>query len=333
MSLVVCCPCGNPLECDNLELLITLECPHCKQELTLEFEDSDKRRCRAVLTVMEGPHWVGERFLTPVGTPLAVGTATDSWMALDGDGVSEKHCEIRLSPRGSLIVEDQGSEGGTWIDKARIARGRLADRQSFRVGQFRFRLDFQLTDGTAAAPADAEEIDDQTRHLPQLGKVREDLTTGIWLTRNRYILARWQLTLFAWLTGAYHWSHLWLDGRWDAWYTSAAAGVIVFIIFADLGRRIALVKPIVNYLALGALLMLTATDGFWRIPIASVAALLMILSLTSMIVRTPSSKESIVSIILGIASVTTMANQSIPRTLEALKKYTESLDLNFQWPF
>ncbi len=177
MSFVVCCPCGNPLERDDVDLVVALDCPHCKRELTLEFEDAEKRRLRAVVTVMEGPHWVGERFIAPVGERLSIGRALGSWLSLDGDGVSDIHCELRLSKRGSLVIEDCGSEGGTWVGKQRISRGRLADKHSFRVGEFRLRVDFQGDDGASAA-ADDTPFADQTRDLPEMEAVIEEETPG-----------------------------------------------------------------------------------------------------------------------------------------------------------
>ncbi len=329
MALVVCCPCGNPLECDELELIVTLDCPHCRQELTLEFEDSDKRRRRAVLTVMEGPHWIGERFIVPVDTTLRLGRALGNWLSLDGDGVSDTHCELRLTKRGSLVIEDLGSEKGTWVGKQRISRGRLADRQSFRVGEFRLRVDFQSSDGGPAVE-DGTPVDDHTKHLPEMAQVIEEETPGVWITRHRFVAARWFLTSFAWLSGAFHWSHLWHEANWT-WYKAAATGLVILILFAELGRRMALVNPPVNYVALASLLALTIFDAFVPLAPEAVASLLMIVALSILIVRPPTHAQSITGILLAVAASTTMAVRAIPATIEALSTYLGSLNFD-NWP-
>ncbi len=325
MSLVVCCSCGSPLECDDVELVVTLACPHCERELTLEFSDSSKTRRRAVLTVMEGPHWVGERFLVPVGVPLHVGAAQGNWLSLDGDNVSDRHCELRLTERGSLVVEDQGSEAGTWLGKVRIKSGRLEDRQSITVGEFRLRVDFQSIDG-AGAPVAPAMVDDIATALPELAKVRADETAGTWMARNRFNVSRWFLTVFAWLTGAYHWSYLTMVEDW-AWYRAGIAGVAVFIVLADLGRRVALIHPYMNYVSLAVLLGLTILDITWNMQLAAVATFVLIVSLALLALRPPGFRQAIVGVLMGVAAITTIGADSIPRTMKGLTQYIES----FKW--
>lgn len=327
MSLVVCCPCGNPLECDDVGLVVTLTCPHCERELTLEFSNSSQDRQRAVLTVMEGPHWLGERFLMPVGLPLMVGGALGNWLSLDGDNVSDLHCELRLTERGNLVVEDRGSDAGTWLDKVRVKRGRLEDKQSITVGEFRLRVDFQLVDGSGAPAAPATAVD-AAAPLPEMAKVRKDETPGTWMARNRFQVSRGFLTVFAWLTGAYHWSYLCLEEGWE-WYWAGIAGFAVFVVLADLGRRVALVHPYMNYISLVVLLALTVLDITWHMPVAAIASFLLIVSLALLALRPPGLRQAIVGVLLGTASLATIGAKSVPLTIDGLSRYIGSL----RWEF
>ncbi len=324
MSLAVCCPCGNPLECEHLELVVTMVCPQCHRELTLEFESADHRRRRAVLTVMEGPHWVGERFLVPVGQPLTVGAALGNWLSLDDAGVSDVHCEVRLTPQGNVVVVDRGSADGTWIGKQRIRRGRLSDRESFRVGAFRLRLDFDRSDGTPAA-VDSTVIDIGGGVLPRMTQVGGDATAGTWLVRNRYVVSRWLLTVFAWLAGVDHACHLSLHAGWQ-WYGSAIAGLVILVVLSEAGRRIALVRPYMCPAALILLLFLAVLDGLWGLPVAAAGALALIASLALLSCVRATTGRAIAAMLCGVAATATIATLAIARAVEAISQYAGSFN-------
>ena len=114
MALLVSCPCGNPLDCDHLELVVALSCPKCERELTIEAEDDNGRSYHAVLTVVEGPYWVGEQFVMPLGEDLTLGKGQGNWLSLESDVLAEKHCRLRFSPPGGVEIEDLSTESGTW---------------------------------------------------------------------------------------------------------------------------------------------------------------------------------------------------------------------------
>src|SRR5262245_47695198 len=117
MAQTICCPCGSPIDCDNLELVITVECPRCRKELNLELQADNNSPAgrRAMLTVMEGPYWVGEQFVLPVGEVLRIGQGTGNWLSLESTSVSDIHCRLQLTPQGAVIVEDHASHSGVWF--------------------------------------------------------------------------------------------------------------------------------------------------------------------------------------------------------------------------
>ncbi|MFQ5422633.1 MAG: FHA domain-containing protein [Phycisphaerae bacterium] len=326
MSLAVCCPCGNPLECEHLELIVTMVCPACDLELTLEFELAHHQRRRAVLTVMEGPHWIGERFLVPVDQPLTVGAALGNWLSLDDAGVSDVHCEVKLTPQGNVVVVDRDSAGGTWIGSQRIRRGRLSDRESFKVGAFRLRLDFERSDGTPAA-VDSPAVDIGGRVLPSMAQVGGDATAGMWLVRNRYVVSRWLLTVFAWLTGVYHACHLSLHSGWQ-WYGSAIAGLVILVVLSEAGRRIALVRPYMCPAALVLLLFLVVLDGLWGLPVAAAGELVLMASLALLSCVRATTGRAIAAMLCGVAATTTIATLAIVRAIEAISQYSGSFDFH-----
>lgn len=317
MSFVVCCPCGNPLECDSVELVVSLTCPHCSQELTLEFEDIHGRRCRAVITVMDGPHWVGERFVAPVGKRLSVGSAIGNWLSLDSDSLSNRHCNLCLTGRGNLILEDSGSRSGTWVGKLRVKRAKLEDTQSFRVGGFRLRLDYELSDGSSMGTA-VSPMEESTFHLPQLVAVDKALNSPAnWAARNRFRLARWLLTAFAWSAAVYHFSRLSRDGGWE-WYSAGAVGLVIVLAFAELGRRVALVRPSINYVSLVMASMLVVLDCNWQLPLAAVSAFILIVSLVLLAVRPPSPAQAVAGLMIGMTSCLLVAAAAIPAVVTSV---------------
>lgn len=320
MALVICCPCGEPLECDNLELVVTVSCPKCKREVTLEFDDEHRRRCRGILTVMEGPHWVGERFVVPVGVPLKIGSELGNWIALDDEQVDKTHCEVRLTEQGNAVIEDLGSQQGTWIGGQRIARGKLGDKQSFKVGPFRLRLDYELNDGASRASQPTAAVAPGIP-LPSLQNVIQKENVVHLLMTYRYHIARGMITVFAWLTGLYHCCNLYLDRHWE-WYYACAMGLGMLILLADLGRRVALVHPYMNYVSVGVLVVFGIVDATMSLPFPSVASFLIAASLAVITFRIPTGGQSLAAIGLGTASAVMMGFVSYQEALRIVALYS-----------
>ena len=308
MALVVCCPCGNPIDCDQLDLVVTVNCPLCKRELTLEIEDSVGRSSRAVLTVMEGPFWVGEQSLIPVGHELRIGKASGNWLSLDADGLSTVHCKLHMSPNGAVILEDAKSESGTWINKQRVARGKLGTRQSFRAGEFRFRLDVQSSDGTTvvAAPGTAAPLD-SSAFLPVMREVKDTRNPLRWFSINRFLIARTFMTVFAALMGLFHLFQV--RSTTDAsrpWLVAAGYGVVIAVVFVLAGRRVALAHRHLKYGSLAVLVLFAIVDLSWRMPVPAIACFAMAACLTLLIMRVPGGALALVGTSVGLCSVTTL---------------------------
>jgi hypothetical protein len=304
MAICVCCPCGYPLDCDNLELLVSVSCPRCKKELTLELGDSPERRKVALLTIMEGPHWVGEQFVVPVGENVVIGKAASNWLPLEGDGVSDVHCVLRLTNTGSLVIEDKQSHTGTWVGQQRIARGKLGLTQSFRVGEFRLRLDLQGADGsTVSAAQGTGAVSDEPR-LPTMHAVTPKATIGAWLVRNRFILSRNLFMAMAWLAAAYHMLGLHQNriNSWS-WRSAVAIGLCILTGLSLAGRRVTLAHQYFKYVSLVVLVLLAVVDMTWQLPAGAIAALGLAACLSLLCLRVPSQILAAIAALTGSTAV------------------------------
>ena len=322
MALVIGCPCGELLECENLELVVSLGCPKCQREVTLEFDDEARRRCRGVLTIMEGPHWVGERFVVPVGLPLRIGSEMGNWIALDDDKIDKAHCEIRLTNKGSVVVEDLLSKHGVWVGGQRVSRAKIDDKGSFRIGDFRFRLDYELNDGASKAQQ-VRALEEVGIPLPDLQNVRQKESIFQLMTAGRYHVARAILTVFAWLTGTYHACFLYLEPtkQWP-WYWAVLTGMFLLIVFADLGRRVALLHPYMNYISIALLIVLGIVDASGSMPFPAVGALVVGGCLAMLTIRIPSHVETVIAMLIGVAATVMMAVVAYQQALGVIAIYS-----------
>lgn len=250
MAQTICCPCGTPIDCDQVELVITATCPRCDRELPLELAGAFGAR-RAMLTIMEGPHWVGEQFIMPVNAELTIGRAAGNWLSLDADDIADTHCRLTLAATGAVVVEDLNSPAGTWLGPQRIVRGHLAPTGSLRVGPFRFRFDIQTPEGRVVAPTEGKE-NDINLTLPAMASVKRKNSPAQWAARNRFILARWIILTLASIGGADFALHLRARPLrpWD-WNKALIAGALVWLITSFAGRHVTLVHKYLKYVSLG----------------------------------------------------------------------------------
>jgi len=306
MALVVCCPCGNPLDCDNLELVVSLTCPRCEREILLELDTGGEQALRMILTVMEGTHWVGERFVMPIGTNLAIGAASGNWLSLDSEDLADVHCRLHVTKQGQVAIEDQNSASGTWIADQRIQRGQLSPQQSLTIGKFRFRLDIQAADGIEAAPPSTPAESD-ARPLPIMARVRPFETPGFWLISNRFQVARSLMIASACLMGIYHTCSLHLLSEDRGWEPRRAvlAGLVILATLLISGLRVTQARRHFKFAAVLVLVLLAAVDVHWTIPVPAIALLLLAACLMLLITRVPSQSTAILAAFLGIASITT----------------------------
>ncbi|MFH1417054.1 MAG: FHA domain-containing protein [Planctomycetota bacterium] len=312
MAITVCCPCGNPLDCDQLGLVISLTCPRCQQEIHLEVDVGQDQTGLAVLTVMEGPYWGGEQFVMPVGKDLPIGKAPGNWLSVASDAMSDSHCRLHVSGQGEVSIEDLQSKTGTYIGNQRIARGKLAPLQSFSVGGFRFRLELQMPDGTTMTGLRPPEVRARRKRaqLPALERIKHETTAEKWLISNRVLLARWATAAFAWLIGLYH---LFVFGQREGWSwpTAGLLGAAIVVLLAASGRRVALAHPHFKYASLLLLVVLAVGDIAWDLPVPAIAALSLAACLTLLVMRASSAILTILGIALAGLSLILAAVQSV----------------------
>jgi hypothetical protein len=317
MALVICCPCGNPLEFEQLDLVLSLTCPRCRKELELELEDEEIGRRRAVLTVTSGPHWVGEQFLVPVGVELRLGQRGGNWIAFDHDDVADVHCRLRLSPQGELAIEDQASATGTWIGHQRIARGRVSPGQSFRIGPFSLRFSFLSTDGStliSTAPAYA----DSSGRLPTMHVVTHAATPVSWITTNRFPLCRWMLLVCAGLLGLYHAFALHAGDAAGGWSRPLVIGAAIALLTICSCRSVRLDQPGLRFVPLVLLVGLAVVDLVWAMPAPAIAYLLLAAGLGMLVIVPPPPAMAVLGASVGATSLLMMAIIALTRVASAL---------------
>ncbi|QOJ03425.1 MAG: FHA domain-containing protein [Planctomycetia bacterium] len=286
MAQTICCPCGTPIDCDHVELVITATCPRCDRELPLELDHSFGAR-RAMLTIMEGPHWVGEQFIMPVGAALSIGRASGNWLCLDAADIADTHCRLTLAASGAVIVEDLNSPAGTWIGPQRIVRGHLAPTGSLRVGPFRFRFDIQTPEGRIVAP-DGRDQSDSELSLPTMASVKRKNSPAQWAARNRFILARWIILTLASIGGADFTLHLRArpPAPWN-WNKALIAGALVWLITSFAGRHVTLIHNYLKYASLGLTVALALVGLSFGAGAFATASLCAAAGLVVLIMREP----------------------------------------------
>lgn len=302
MAQTICCPCGTPIDCDHVELVITATCPRCDRELPLELADSFGAR-RAMLTIMEGPHWVGEQFILPVDADLTIGRASGNWLSLDADDIADAHCRLKLSATGTVVIEDLNSPGGTWIGPQRIVRGRLAPAGSLRVGPFRFRFDIQTPEGRIVTPAGRDEIDSELA-LPTMASVKRKNSPAQWAARNRFILARWTVLALASIGGADFTLHLRArpPQPWS-WNKAVIAGALVWLVTSFAGRHVTLIHKHLRYVSLGLTLALAVACLNAGAGALAAASLCAAAGLVVLILREPQPWLALVAALVGLGGI------------------------------
>ncbi len=89
----------------------------------------------SALVIRTGAGRQGERFPL-VGDRVSIGRAPQSDVFLDDVTVSREHALIERQPEG-VVISDQGSLNGTYVNRERIERTRLADGDELQIGKYR----------------------------------------------------------------------------------------------------------------------------------------------------------------------------------------------------
>lgn len=303
MALTVCCPCGTPLDCERVDLLVHATCPACGRALQLELDDGLRGRNRAILTVMEGPFWVGEQFVMPIGQDLFIGKGEGNWLALESDEIADRHCRIKVTPRGVVQIEDIESEAGTWIGSLRIARGKLRPAESFKIGEYRLRLDFQAAIGGEIVSKKLLD-EDESSVLPSLRAVETSKSVIGRLVANRFVIAREMIIHFSWLTAAYHLFSLRAAPQSWQWYEALMPAVVILVALNAAGRKVALVHHYFKFAVVGVLIAIGIADVVvWRDPLPAIGALVFAASLPLLTVETPSPGRAASGVILAVLTI------------------------------
>lgn len=113
---------------------------------TLEFqtradqkpEQSGRSFC---VIVMEGPD-KGATYALSTGI-CSIGRTKECDITINGRGISRKHVTISVLPQGDVVVEDQGSTNGVYIDGERIKLKAIEPGQTLALGpEVKLRLEF-----------------------------------------------------------------------------------------------------------------------------------------------------------------------------------------------
>lgn len=310
MALVIVCPCGLPLDCENIDLVITASCPRCKRELSLDVESGNAKTRRAVLTLMDGPIWRGEQFVMPVGQQLTIGTGTETWLSLEGEGIEPQHCRLRVSGNGYVVIEDLDTPDGTWIENARIAKGKLLPAHSFRIGEYRFRLDFRSSLGPSRPTSvGGDEIDNPIPASTVFDRWHKEHSPAAALVQQRFGFARIVLTIYAWLAGVYHflYLHQQAEPRWEG-YLALIAGVIIVTALLLTTRLVALVHRHAKYAGILALLVLAVFDlANLRLNVPAIPSIVLAAAMALGITRTPGPVGVVTAAFFAVGAVGMMA--------------------------
>jgi FHA domain-containing protein len=317
MGLAVQCACGNALEGENLDLVVTLSCPHCRRELTLELDDVTGTSKRPVLTVVRGPYWVGTQFVVPVGVDLSIGRGSSNWIVLEDPSISEVHCRVRLLPDSGLVLEDQKSATGTWVGPKRVSRGKLISSQPFRLGNFSFRLDLLPID-TTTAPQQPLDLRDDTPSV-RFDVTRPEPALFRWFIRNRFQVSRLLILIGAWTMGVYH-ALAWLPGSkgWGHWSRLVLGAAAITGAMLASGSRVSLAHRQFKYASLAVLVLLAIIDSVFQFHSAAIAALCLAACLTILVMRVPTGVLAMLSVAVGTAGLIVVLVATIVRCVDLI---------------
>jgi hypothetical protein len=313
MGLAVQCACGNALEGENLDLVVSLSCPHCRRELTLELDDVTGTAKRPVLTVVQGPYWVGTQFVVPVGVDLSIGRAAPNWIVLEDASISDVHCRIRLLPDSGLILEDQKSASGTWVGSRRVSRGKLISSQPFRLGKFSFRLDLLPIETSDTAPPKTIDLREEETTV-RFNVKRQEPAIFRALIRDRFQISRLLTFIGACTMGVYH-AVAWLPGSkgWGHWSRLVLGAAVITGAMLASGGRVSLAHRQFKYASLIVLVMVAVLDLVFQFHGAAIAALCLAACLTILVMREPTGLLATFSVVVGATGLLVLFGATIQR--------------------
>ncbi len=76
--------------------------------------------------------------------PITFGRAPENTITLNSEAVSRRHAALEAAD-GEVVIIDQGSKNGVYVNRARVPRVALKDGDAFQIGPFRFTIEFDLS--------------------------------------------------------------------------------------------------------------------------------------------------------------------------------------------
>lgn len=133
-----CSSCGAALANDVSETTITLQAVDEHGESPEEdptITSVEVARGHGVLVVKRGPN-VGTRYALERPVTRA-GRHPESDIFLDDITVSRRHAELERQPDASVVIRDDGSLNGTYVNRERIEEQRLTGGDEVQIGKFK----------------------------------------------------------------------------------------------------------------------------------------------------------------------------------------------------
>lgn len=243
MATLIPCPCGNSVQCANLDLVVSLPCPSCGRELEVEFVDAQRRRQRLLLVQSDGPRMTAPQFILPINDELLIGSNGQRWMLLPDAQVAGVHCRLRADAAGTVRLEDFNTPAGTWVDDARVVRGELRPGQQLRIGGYAFCLQVEDVEQARVERNTARRERQQAAANPPPPQ-RIVATSGAarTLTARRFALSRLLTVVFGWVAALYHYGQFGEAMPMEAAYVAALC-IVGGVAFSLIAQRMSLARP------------------------------------------------------------------------------------------
>ena len=132
-----CSSCGAALLADGDDATITLH-PADEGETADDYPDVTSVEIphgAGVLVVTRGPN-IGARYLLGADVVKA-GRHPESDIFLDDITVSRRHAELERRSDGSVVIRDDGSLNGTYVNRERIEEQKLTGGDEVQIGKFK----------------------------------------------------------------------------------------------------------------------------------------------------------------------------------------------------
>jgi hypothetical protein len=128
-----CARCGALLEKNEVgsETTVALKPEEIDDDGRLSLEGVEG----PALVVRSGGGRAGEHFL-PRGARTTIGRSPDCDIFLDDVTVSRHHA-VLLQQGNRLVIEDQGSLNGTYVNRRRVESAELEDGDELQIGKYR----------------------------------------------------------------------------------------------------------------------------------------------------------------------------------------------------